>query len=118
MNQQKYRNLLALVHSASLELDENYDPSHDRATLLTFSGEVVPVGEDTDEMILGMEITGVGDGYTSLWVIDSRGRCAAYPEVGLSSSAEDILTSVFTYNLPVVCDTPEALVRLVILGEA
>jgi hypothetical protein len=117
MNQQAYRHLLALVRSASLELNENYDPSYDRVSLLTRSGEVVPVDEDTDETILGMEIGSVGDGYVSLWVIDGLGRCAAYPEVGVGSSVDHLLGALLTYNLPVVCDTPEALARLVILGE-
>lgn len=42
---------------------------------------------------------------------------AVYPEVGIASDVDHLLGSVLTYNLPVVCRSPEALARLAILGE-
>jgi hypothetical protein len=117
MNQQKYRELLGIIRSAQRELNDKHDPLWDRVTLLTHSGEVIPVDEDTDETITAMEINTPADGYSSLWVVDNRGRCAAFPEVGIGSDVSDVASSVLAYGLPVVCDTPEELARRVILGE-
>lgn len=117
MNQQQYRDLLAAVRSAQRELNDNIDPSRDRVSLLTYSGAVIPIDEDTDETITAMEITTVGDGYVSLWVVDYRGRCAVYPEVGIGSNATDIAETLLTYGLPTVCDSFDSLARLAILGE-
>ena len=117
MNQQAYRHLLACVRSAQRELSDRHDPLSDRVTLLRESGEVAPIDEDTDETITAMEIASVGDGYVSLWVIDYRGRCAVYPEVGIGSDVTRLADAILAYGLPTVRDSAEALARAAILGE-
>jgi hypothetical protein len=117
MNQQSYRHLLSAVNAAQRELNEEYSSSWDHVTLLTQSGAVVSIDEDTDETIMAMEISTPSAGFSSLWVIDGRGRYAAFPEVGIGSDLHDVLESVGCYNLPVICNTAEDLARTVILGK-
>lgn len=117
MNQQSYRDLLAAVRSAQAELNDKHDPSWDRVTLLTHSGEVIPIEEDTDETITAMEINTPADGYSSLWVVDYQGRCAVYPEVGIGSDVTHLADTILTYGLPTVHDSAESLARAAILGE-
>ena len=117
MHQHRYRELLSAVYSAERQLNPEHSPSWNHVTIMTLSGAVIPLDHTTDETIIGMEICTPAAGYSSLWVIDGRGRCAAYPELGLGSDAEQMLNSVYAYGLPIVCDTPEELVGRVILGE-
>ena len=107
MQQQQYRALLELIRSRE---EPN---SVESSGLVLYSGRAIPVTEDTSEQILGMSVTLTGVNF--LLVISLAGY-TAYPEIGLRSSAIDLLRSISMYN-PGIFASGEELIASGILGE-
>ena len=112
MSQTLYRELLSKIHSAERQSFSGYEDHWTVAVLRTSFGRVIPVTEDTEEPILGMETT--LQGVTCLWVISLAGY-TCYPEIGFGSSLHELLGSIGMYN-PAMHPSAESVVADVILG--